>query len=70
MRLHLLSFNSLKWDAAFRYRISGTRYYRYRCDAFTVAKASLALLPDYDGGDESLRIEFVGASINPAAVRN
>jgi hypothetical protein len=66
--LHVMSFNSLKWDdpVATGYPVLVTSA-PAAATVFNVASASLALLPDYDGGDESLRIEFVGASINPAA---
>ena len=64
LRLHVLSFNSLMWDA-----LVGTGYPRNVTTAaaaattFTINSASLALLPDYDGSDESLRLAFVGAAI-------
>jgi hypothetical protein len=69
LRLHILSFNTHKWDAS----VPASGYPATVTSsavgtAFTVNKASLALLPDYDGGDESLRIAFVGADItSPAA---
>jgi hypothetical protein len=68
LRLHALSFNGLKWDTtalgATNYPVTVTTSVGA---TFNVTKASLAMLPDYDGGDESLRIEFIGASINPGA---
>ena len=63
---HILSFNSFKWDTPVAaqhpkniYTGSGVLV----TPGLTVNKASLALLPDYDGSDESLRIAFVAASI-------
>jgi len=64
LNLHILSFNSFKWDSviAAGYPVNVTTGAAANT-ALTVNKASLALLPDYDGGDESLRIAFVGAAI-------
>ena len=67
LSLHILSFNGLgNWDTgiATGYPVSITVTAE---DKFFVNKASLALLPDYDGGDESLRIAFVGAAITGAS---
>jgi hypothetical protein len=62
MDLHALSFNSMKWDNT---ALGATTYpvNIYTGAATTFVKTSIALLPDYDGGDESLRIAFVGAAI-------
>ncbi len=67
LRLHALSFNGLKWDNG-ALGVSGypvTVATNPAGVTLNVVKASLALLPDYDGGDDSLRVEFVGADINP-----
>jgi hypothetical protein len=71
MRLHILSFNGLgNWDTGIStgYPVVITSTYDANpATAFAVNKASLALLPEYDGGDESLRIGFVGAAITDAS---
>ncbi len=66
MLYHVLSFNSLDWD----YNVVATTdgypatVYTATAGTLTVNSASIALLPDYDGGDDSLRIGFVGAAID------
>jgi len=59
IKLHVYSFNSAKWDTAV--------YPNYPVEISTVDKpiselahASIALPPDYFGGDEVLRFAFVG----------
>ncbi|MCK4274344.1 MAG: hypothetical protein KAW90_05580 [Dehalococcoidales bacterium] len=71
LRMHILSFNSMDWDvpvaSGYPVTISDTSTTANASAAgvFVVASGSLALLPDYDGADESLRIAFAGATINP-----
>jgi hypothetical protein len=63
MDLHILNFapTAFRWDDNSGYPsiLSSAS----ASTGFAVNKASIALLPEYDGGDESLRIAFVGASI-------
>lgn len=66
LNLHVLSYNSLGWDdnVASGYPVTlSTASGNASAVTYTVNSASISLLPDYDGGDESLRIAFVGASI-------
>ncbi len=64
MELHIMSFNSLLWDASIATLYPITSY--TGTGTIAVNSADVALLPDYDGSDESLRIAFVGASIADA----
>jgi len=68
LRLHILSFNSRKWDydvaSGYAVTLSSTTA---PATAFDVISAAVALHPDYDGGDEALRIAFAGASIDSPA---
>jgi hypothetical protein len=68
LRLHILSFNSCYWDtdvaSGYPVTLSDTAS---PATAFNVNSASIALHPDYDGGDEALRIAFVGVSITSPA---
>lgn len=66
--LHILSFNSFKWDATVAAGYPSQVY--NGVGAVTVNKADIALLPDYDGSDESLRIAFIGASIDDGGAGN
>jgi len=65
LMLHLLSFNSNNWDedvaSDYAVEIANTGTTQ---ELFDVNSADITLHPDYDGGDEALRISFVGASIN------
>jgi ribosomal protein L21E len=60
--LHAFSFYSLSWEPFTNWQQPDD--YPVIVDTasgnFTVNKASLTLLPDYDGADESLRIVFAG----------
>ncbi len=62
---HILSFNSRTWDTAVAtlYPIIIKNGSAAATPGITVNKADLALLPDYDGSDESLRIAFAGLTI-------
>jgi hypothetical protein len=68
LSLHVLSFNSLRWDniVASGYPVAVTAETGNL--TITVNKASVALGPDYMGGDETLRMAFVGADITGTAV--
>jgi hypothetical protein len=65
---HILSFNSLSFDTPVSAGYPTVLYTASAAGAagITVNDADLAMLPDYDGGDESLRIVFGGASITDA----
>jgi photosystem II stability/assembly factor-like uncharacterized protein len=63
LNLHIMSFNSFKWDATVA---AGYPSNVYTGAALTINKADIALLPDYDGSDESLRIAFIGAAMTNA----
>jgi len=65
MDLHIMSFSSEDWDAQIAASYPVTSY--TGTNAINVQSADVALLPDYDGSDDSLRIAFVGASILDAA---
>ncbi len=67
---HILSFNSKRWDTAIAagYPVSIYTGSAVGAASITVNQADLALLPDYDGGDETLRIGFVGATITDAGL--
>ena len=63
MRAHILSFNQKKWDST-----AGFTGYPFAIKssvggAFAVNNAEISLDPSYLGGDDSLRVAFVGASI-------
>jgi hypothetical protein len=60
---HILSFNYWKWDAVVAAGYP-TTVYTSATSNLTINKASIALIPDYDGSDDSLRIAFVGASMD------
>jgi hypothetical protein len=68
LRLHILSFNSWRWDdnvsAGYPVAVAAGA----AATAFAVNSASIAMLPEYDGADEALRVAFVGASITSPAV--
>jgi hypothetical protein len=69
LRLHVLSFNSKSWDATAvgaAYPVVVTAE-TSPFSAFNVNKAAIGLAPDYMGGDETLRIAFVGADITGIA---
>jgi hypothetical protein len=66
LREHILNFNSFNWDTGV---IAG---YPVVFDStvalnFNVVKADIALGPNYDGGDDSTRVVYVGASITKVA---
>jgi len=61
--LHILSFNSRTWDAAVAAGYPVNIMNGSNVAGVVVNKAGIALLPDYDGSDDSLRIAMVGASI-------
>jgi hypothetical protein len=68
LRLHILSFNGLgNWDTGIATGYPVSILAATANTTFNVNKASLALIPEYDGGDESLRIAFAGASITGAS---
>jgi len=70
MAFHILSFNQKKWNST-----AGFTGYPYSIKSasaaaavFGVNNADISLDPSYLGGDDSLRVAFVGASItSPAA---
>jgi len=70
LKFHILSFNQKKWDST-----AGFTGYPFTIKsgaaattAFTVNNAEISLDPSYLGGDDSLRVAFVGTSItSPAA---
>jgi len=70
MAFHILSFNQKKWNST-----AGFTGYPYSIKsasavniAFTVNNADISLDPSYLGGDDSLRVAFVGASITSPAL--
>ncbi len=67
LSLHALSFNSLGWDTVVSTGYPVTVTYA-TAGAIAVNSASVALGPDYMGGDETLRIAFVGADITGTGV--
>ena len=70
IKFHILSFNQKKWDvtAGFTGYPFAIKSAAAAADVFTVAKVDISLDPSYLGGDDSLRVAFVAASIvTPAA---
>jgi hypothetical protein len=71
MQLHAASFNSYKWNSVIGYfdnypaRIAPIPA-TLSTGVLTVTKASLALSPDYMGGDDVLRTSFVGLTASDA----
>jgi hypothetical protein len=64
LKQHILSFNSRQWDTgvASGYPVNLVAA-AAAATTFTVNDAAVAMHPDYDGGDEALRITFPGASV-------
>jgi hypothetical protein len=68
LRLHVLSFNSFGWDTVVSAGYPVAVATETATSNITVNKASVALGPDYMGGDETLRVAFVGADITSTGV--
>lgn len=68
--LHIASFNVFRWDTAISTGYPAVLYNgsANAAPAITVNKADLALNTEYNGGDESTRIAFAGASITDATL--
>ncbi|MBN1177113.1 MAG: hypothetical protein JXA51_05475 [Dehalococcoidales bacterium] len=65
--MHILSFNSRNWDTPVAAGYPIALAAGAAAGGLVVNKASIAMYPDYDGGDEATRILFVGAKITDGA---